>query len=87
MSCNDLFTFILKIGNIVKQVQLKLLKICNICCYETMGFMWTLQQSKKKNLKILKHMLLCKIVAMVILYQFLSAGHIISNVTKQESYL
>ena len=31
--------------------------------------------------------LLCKIVAMVILHQFLGAGHIVSNVTKQESYL
>ena len=44
----------------------------------------------KKNCKffiISKYMLLCKIVTMVILHQFLSAGHIMSNVTKQESYL
>ena len=44
----------------------------------------------KKNynfFKISKYMLLCKMVAMVILHQFLSAGHIMSNVTKQESYL
>ena len=35
---------------------------------------------KKKNffLKFQKYMLLCKVVAMVILHQFLSAGHIIS---------
>ena len=50
MPCNDLFTFILKIGNIAKQLHLKCVKkICNICCYETMVFMWTLQQSEKKN--------------------------------------
>ena len=44
----------------------------------------------KKNcifFKISKYMLLCKVVAMVILHLFLSAGHIMSNVTKQESYL
>ena len=28
-------------------------------------------------------MLLCKMVAMVILHQFLSAGHVMSNVAKQ----
>ena len=43
--------------------------------------------NQKKKIKILKYMLLCKIVAMVILHQFLSAGHIMSNVTKHESYL
>ena len=37
--------------------------------------------------KISKYMLLCKMVVMVILHHFLSAGHIMSNVTKQESYL
>ena len=37
--------------------------------------------------KISKYMLLCKMVAMVILHQFLSAGHIMSIVTKQESYI
>ena len=37
--------------------------------------------------KISKYMLLCKVVAMVILHQFLSAGHVMSNVAKQESYL
>ena len=37
--------------------------------------------------KISKYMLLCKMVAMVILHQFLSAGHVMSNVAKQESYL
>ena len=44
----------------------------------------------KKNcnfLKISKYMLLCKMVAMVILHQFLSAGHVMSNVAKQESYI
>ena len=44
----------------------------------------------KKNcnfFKISKYMLLCKMVAMVILYQLLSAGHVMSNVAKQESYL
>ena len=40
-----------------------------------------------KFFKILKYMLLCKMVAMVILHQFLSAGHLMSNVAKQESYL
>ena len=46
-------------------------------------------ESKKncKFFKISKYMLLCKMSAMVILHQFLSAGHIMSNVTKQESYL
>ena len=38
-------------------------------------------------LKFSKNMLLCKMVAMVILHQFLSAGHIMSNVARQESYL
>ena len=38
-----------------------------------------------KFFKISKYMLLCKMVAMVILHQLLSAGHIMSNVTKQES--
>ena len=45
---------------------------------------------RKKNgnfFKISKYILLCKMVAMVILHQFLSAGHIMSNVTKQESYI
>ena len=32
-------------------------------------------------------MSLCKMVAMVILHQFLSSGHIMPNVAKQESYL
>ena len=32
-------------------------------------------------------MLLYKMVAMVILHQFLSSGHIMLNVAKQESYL
>ena len=32
-------------------------------------------------------MLLCKMVAMVILHPFLSSGHIMPNVAKQESYL
>ena len=45
----------------------------------------------KKNcefFKISKYMLLCKMyVALVILHQFLSAGHVMSNVAKQESYL
>ena len=36
--------------------------------------------------KISKYRLLCKIVAVVILHQFLSAGHVMSNVAKQESY-
>ena len=40
-----------------------------------------------KIFKISKYMLLCKMVAMGILHQFLSAGHIMSNVTKQESYI
>ena len=46
-------------------------------------------ESKKKLqfFKISKYILLCKMVAMVILHQFLSAGHIMSNVAKQESYL
>ena len=42
----------------------------------------------KKNCKFFKfskYMLQCKMVAMLILHQFLSAGHIMSNVTKQES--
>ena len=45
-------------------------------------------ESKKncKFFKISKYMLL-QMVAMVILHQFLSAGHIMSNVTKQESYI
>ena len=37
--------------------------------------------------KISKYMLLCKMVAMVILHPFLSSGHIMPNVAKQESYL
>ena len=44
----------------------------------------------RKNCKFLnipKYMLLCKMVAMVILHQFLCAGHKMSNVAKQESYL
>ena len=44
----------------------------------------------KKNcnfFKISKYMLLCKMVAMVILHQFLSSGHIMPNVAKRESYL
>ena len=40
-----------------------------------------------KFFKISKYILLCKMVAMVILYQFLSAGHVMSNVANQESYL
>ena len=46
-------------------------------------------ESKKnfKFFKISKYMLLCKMVAMVILQQFLSAGHVLLNVAKQESYL
>ena len=46
-------------------------------------------ESKKNCIffKISKYMLLCKMVAMVILHQFLSAGHVMSNVAKQESYL
>ena len=46
-------------------------------------------ESKKncKFFKISKYMLLCKMVAMVILHQFLSAGHVMSNVAKQESNL
>ena len=37
--------------------------------------------------KISKYMLLCKMVAMVILQPFLSSGHIMPIVAKQESYL
>ena len=46
-------------------------------------------ESKKncKIFKISKNKLLCKMVAMVILHQFLSTGHIMSNATKQESYI
>ena len=46
-------------------------------------------ESKKncKFFKISKYMLLCKMVAMVILHQFLSPGHVMSNMAKQESYL
>ena len=44
-------------------------------------------QKNCKFFKISKYILLCKTVAMVILDRFLSTGHIISNVTKQESYL
>ena len=46
-------------------------------------------KSKKNcnSFKISKYMLLCKMVATVILHQFLSAGHILSNVTKQELYI
>ena len=36
--------------------------------------------------KISKYMLLCKMVAMVILHPFLSSGHIMPIVAKQESY-
>ena len=42
---------------------------------------------KLKKLKISKYMLLCKMVAMVILHQFLSSGHKMSNVETQESNL
>ena len=41
----------------------------------------------KKNcdfFKISKYMLLCIMVAMVILHQFLSAGHLMSNVAKKK---
>ena len=40
-------------------------------------------ESKKngKFFQISKYMLLCKMLAMVILHQFLTAGHIMSNVT------
>ena len=35
----------------------------------------------KKNCKLIsKYMLLCKMFAMVILHQFLNAGHVMSNV-------
>ena len=46
-------------------------------------------ESKKncKSFKITKFMLLCKMVALVSLHQFLSAGHVMSNVAKQECYL
>ena len=46
-------------------------------------------ESKKncKFFRISKYMLLCKMVAMVIFHQFLSAGHVMSNVAKQKSYL
>ena len=46
-------------------------------------------ESKKncKFFKISKYRLLCKMVAMVILHKFLSAGHVMSTVAKQESYL
>ena len=46
-------------------------------------------ESKKncKFFKISKYMLLCKMVAMVILQQIISARHVMSNVAKQESYL
>ena len=46
------------------------------------GFMLLSRIECKKNcnfFKISKYMLLCKVVAMVILHQFLSAGHL-SNV-------
>ena len=36
--------------------------------------------------KISKYMLLCKMVTMVILHQFLSSGHIMPNVAKQELF-
>ena len=50
---------------------------------------YRLIESKKncKFFKISKYMLLCKMVAMVILHQYLSTGHVMSNVAKQESYL
>ena len=46
-------------------------------------------ESKKncKFFKISKYMLLCKMITVVILHQLLSAGHVMSNVAKQESYL
>ena len=46
------------------------------------GFMLLSRIEYKKNcifIKFFKYMLLCKVVAMVILHQFLSAGHL-SNV-------
>ena len=50
---------------------------------------YRIRESKKncKFFKISKYMLLCKMVAMVILQQILSAGHVMSNVAKQESFL
>ena len=47
----------------------------------------TESKKKCKFSKNSKYMLLCKMVAMVILHQFLSSGHIMPNVAKQESYL
>ena len=44
-------------------------------------------ESAKKNSKFQKYILLCKMVAMVILHQYWSAGHVMSNVANQESYL
>ena len=46
-------------------------------------------ESKKNCIffKISKYMLLCKKVSMAISHQFLSEGHVMSNVAKQESYL
>ena len=41
-------------------------------------------QKNCNSFKISKYILLCKMVAIVILHQFMSAGHIMSNVTKQE---
>ena len=47
-----------------------------------------IESKKNRNFfKVSKYMLLCKMVAMVILHQFLSAGHIMSNITNQESYI
>ena len=40
-----------------------------------------------KYFKISRYMLLCKMVAMVILHPFLSSGHIMPNVAKQEGNL
>ena len=46
-----------------------------------------LKVRKIVNFQISKYVLLCKMVAMVILQQFLCSGHILPNVAKQESYL
>ena len=63
-----------------------------VCLYDDLMILsieYRIIESKKKLqfFKISKYMLLCKMVAMVILHQFLSAGHTMSNVTKQESHL
>ena len=39
------------------------------------------------NLQDFKIYVLCKMIAMVILHQFLSSGHTMSNMEKQESNL